>query len=104
MGILKFGIKGKEWSIIQKIFEEHKHIEKVIIYGERLSENYHRFANIDLTLKGPKLSSLDLFSVETLLYMSSLPYRCNVSLYNELEDLALIDHINRRGITIYERC
>lgn len=55
-----------------------------------------------ITLKGDSLTLDTLSDVCSKLAESSLPYFCDVSLYDHLTSPALIDHIDRRGKTIYK--
>lgn len=56
------------------------------------------------TSVGNQLTNDDLTEVMFQLSESSLPYFCDVSLFHNLNNPALKDHIQRRGRTIYEAC
>ena len=63
---------------------------------------YKPFSDIDIALVGDDLSRMDLnrllLAVDDLL----LPYHVDLSLFHALKNEALLDHIRRRGIIIYE--
>ncbi|MDE7510522.1 MAG: nucleotidyltransferase domain-containing protein [Muribaculaceae bacterium] len=101
---MRFGIEEKYWSIINDVFARHPHVHQVVLYGSRAKGTNKRFSDVDITLKGPDVDWRDLLSVSSQLEESTLPYLFDVSLFKTLKNEALIDHINRRGITIYERC
>ena len=45
----------------------------------------------------------DLNKIHWELDELDLPYNFDISIYNKIENNELIDHINRVGITIYEK-
>lgn len=96
-----YGIEDDEMSVMQQIFESTHGLEEVVLYGSRAKGNYKPFSDIDITLKGSRLSEDDLADVTSRLSESLLPYFCDVSLFKNLKSKALIDHIQRRGKTIY---
>lgn len=96
-----YGLDKEEEKILHDVFASTEGLEEVVLYGSRAKGNYKPFSDIDITLKGEQLSEEDLTDVCYKLSESSLPYFCDVSLYSKLKSLALIDHINRRGKTIF---
>lgn len=96
-----YGLDEEELKILHDIFADTKGLEEVVLYGSRAKGNYKPFSDIDITLKGERLSDEDLTDVCYKLSESSLPYFCDVSLYHKLRSPSLIEHINRRGKNIY---
>ena len=97
-----YGLDQEEMDVLRQIFSEVKNLEEVVLYGSRAKGNYKPFSDIDITLKGDFLTLDTLSDVCLKLSESSLPYFCDVSLYNHLTSPELIDHINRKGKTIYK--
>ena len=98
-----YGLEQEDIGIMNEIFSSTKGLEEVVLYGSRAKGNYKPFSDVDITLKGERLSEEDLTDVCYRLSESLLPYFCDVSLYHKLSSPSLIDHINRRGKTIYQR-
>ncbi|MBP3259799.1 MAG: nucleotidyltransferase domain-containing protein [Prevotella sp.] len=98
-----FGLDEDEWRYLQDVFASTQALEKVVLYGSRAKGNYKPFSDIDITLMGQNLSESDLTDVMSKLDESSLPYFCDVSLFKNLTSKPLLDHIMRRGKTIYQR-
>ena len=92
----------EELQLMRDVFAQTPALEKVVLYGSRAKGTNKPFSDVDITLVGDKLTEEDLTDVMYRLSESSLPYFCDVSLFRNLSNSALIDHIQRRGKTIYE--
>lgn len=98
-----YGLELEEMQLLQQIFSETNGLEEVILYGSRAKGNNKPFSDIDITLLGERLSDEDLTDICYKLSESSLPYFCDVSIFRHLTSPSLIDHIKRRGKTIFKR-
>jgi predicted nucleotidyltransferase len=93
----------KELQILQTLFAENVHIERVILYGSRAKGNYKPFSDVDIVLVGDALSRADINRLYASIDESSLPYKFDVSLLASLKSEELIAHIERVGISIYKK-
>ena len=98
---MKYGMLDEELQLMHDIFVQTPALEKVILYGSRAKGTNKPFSDVDITLVGDCLTDEDLTDVMYRLSESSLPYFCDVSLFKNLNNPALIDHIRRRGKEIY---
>lgn len=98
-----YGLDKEELDTMRKIFSETDGLEEVVLYGSRAKGNNKPFSDVDITLKGERLTTESLTDVCYRLSESSLPYFCDVSIFHNLTSQSLIDHIQRRGRTIYKR-
>ena len=89
---------------IQSVFKKYPHVTKAILYGSRAKGNYRRASDIDLTLMGDELTDSDLAKIDNDLDDLLLPYGIDLSLYTQLRNPDLIDHINRVGVEFYSGC
>lgn len=100
---MPYGLKDIDIERICQLFAKNKRIESVVLYGSRAKGNYKPFSDIDITIKGNELTRHDLnilkLSIDDLL----LPYQFDISLFNSLKNLELVEHINRVGVTIFKR-
>jgi len=85
------------------VFQEHDAIESVVIYGSRAKGNYKIGSDIDLTIKGKLMPFLELMQVEDEIDDLYLPYLVDLSQYQQLKNMDLIEHIERVGVSIYEK-
>ena len=69
--------------------------------GSRAKGTYRPGSDIDLTLKGAGLNLKILNRISNELDELLLPYSFDVSIYSQIENRDLIDHIQRVGVVIY---
>lgn len=97
-----FGIYSKSYDEIQKILSEFDSIEEVIIYGSRAKGTHREGSDIDFVLKGDILKE-DFDALWHKLDDSFIPYKFDISMYNELDSKELLDHIKRVGKIFYKK-
>jgi predicted nucleotidyltransferase len=79
-------------------------IEEVILYGSRAKGNYRKGSDIDITLIGASLSLNNaVYPLMDALDELYLPYSFDISIFEHIENKALIDHILRVGKKIYKK-
>lgn len=97
-----FGLKQQHIDAINEHFARFPQIEQVIVYGSRAKGNYKNGSDIDLTVKGD-LDYSSLLKLENLLDDLLLPYKMDISLYRQISNPDLVDHIDRVGLTFYKK-
>ena len=100
---MKFGLSDTAIAIIHAIFKKYPTIEKAVIYGSRAKGNYKQGSDIDITLFGNTLSAHQLMHVSQELDDSALPYLVDISIFDQLDNASLREHIQRVGLVFYER-
>ena len=100
---MKFGLKPHIIEAIQNCLKEFPSVHEAIVYGSRAKGNYRNGSDIDLTLKGKDLTLKILFSIEHKLDDLLLPYKIDLSLFNSIDNQDLIEHIERVGISFYNK-
>lgn len=100
---MPYGLKEIELEKLDVVFAANERIERVVLYGSRAKGNYKPFSDVDITLEGPELTHTDLSRLSLAIDDLLLPYQFDISIFHTLKNEALIDHIRRIGITIYER-
>lgn len=96
------GLKDKQAANIKSVFAKFPHIDEVILYGSRAKGTYRNGSDIDLTIKGT-LSLTELSRVEIELDDLLLPYKIDLSLHSKIDNLDLLEHIERVGKLFYGR-
>lgn len=99
----QFGLKPEAIAQINQIFLTYPEISKAILYGSRAKGNYKNGSDIDLTLISDRLTHQQLLEIETQIDDLLLPYSIDLSIFNTIDNLDLIEHIDRVGITFYEK-
>ncbi|WP_136064807.1 nucleotidyltransferase domain-containing protein [Modicisalibacter radicis] len=97
------GLDKQTQAKIRGVFSNFLAVEEAILYGSRAMGTYRPGSDIDLTLKGCSLSWRDLQQVEVALDDLLLPYRFDLSLYDQIDNPDLLAHIGRVGIVFYSR-
>lgn len=98
-----FGLSQTTLTFIKKVFSRYPQIIKVRIYGSRAKGNYTHGSDIDMTIiDDGTLRHEDFLEIIGTFEESNLPYMCDISLFRDLQNVDLIEHINRVGKTIYE--
>jgi predicted nucleotidyltransferase len=100
---MEFGLSDQTCATIRQILAAYPQIEKAVLFGSRAKGNYKNGSDIDLTLYGPSLDHRLLMSVGSALYDLDIPYTVDLSLFEQIENPALREHIERVGVAFYER-
>ncbi len=98
----RFGLKEATINQIISVFSQYPQIQKVLLYGSRAKGNYRNGSDIDLTLIGD-VSYSQLSSIENKIDDLLLPYSLDISIFSDIDNPDLIDHINRIGVIFYEK-
>ncbi|HSH35636.1 nucleotidyltransferase domain-containing protein [Schnuerera sp.] len=100
---MKYGLKDSTLKKIIDIFANYSKIEKALLYGSRAKGNYKKGSDIDLALIGKNINIKDLNRILLELDELYLPYSFDLVIFDRIENNDLINHINRVGITIYQK-
>jgi predicted nucleotidyltransferase len=100
---MKYGLKPTVIEQINKVFAGHPEIKQVILYGSRAMGNYRNGSDIDMSLKGEGLTLPLLLKIESELEDLLLPYKIDLSIFHQLDNPDLVEHINRVGMEFYRR-
>lgn len=100
---MKFGLKTETIKAIQEILAGYPEVDRAIIYGSRAKGNYRPGSDIDLTLTGEKLTLTTLQKIENEIDDLLLPYKVDLSLLHHIQNVELLEHIERVGKVFYER-
>ncbi len=94
---MPYGLKEEIVKQISSIFAEYEEVEEVILYGSRAKGNYKPGSDIDLTLKGKNINLKLINKISLNLDDLLLPYTFDLSIYHQINNQDLIDHIKRVG-------
>ena len=76
----------------------------MLLYGSRAKGNYRNGSDIDLTLcGGADLTQRVVYRIMDELDDLLLPYSIDLSRLNDITDADVVEHIERVGITFYEK-
>ena len=99
-----FGLDVDTLRELRQAFAKFPRIEKALIYGSRAKGNYKKGSDIDITLVGKNLTLENAtYPLANDLDDLYLPYKFDISIFNQLDDSDFIDHILRVGKTFYQK-
>ena len=98
---------GLPEPVIRKIcdvFKRYPQVEKAVLYGSRAKTAHRTGSDIDLTLHGETdLTLYVLLRIADDLDDLLLPYTFDLSIFKDINNPDLTEHIRRVGITMYEK-
>jgi len=100
---MRFGLDEIDIKRINSVFALFPEVEKVILYGSRAKGNYKLGSDIDITLKGQYLNLETVNAIETKIDDLLLPYLFDISIFSQIDNPDLVEHINRIGKLFYEK-
>ena len=100
---MPFGLRNDIVENIQNIFEEFGQVDEVIIYGSRAKGNFKPGSDVDLTVKGKNLDLKIINKISLKIDDLFLPYTFDISVFSQIENPDLVDHIERVGKIFYQK-
>lgn len=100
---MNHGLSATTVDRIVGVLAHYPEVEKALLYGSRAKATYRPGSDIDLTLCGRGLNHTLLTRIDNELDDLLLPYQMDLSLFATLTHPALLDHIRRVGVVLYER-
>jgi predicted nucleotidyltransferase len=98
---MSFGLSPTHIQILQDIFKNYLNVGSVIIYGSRVKNTYTKYSDIDLVLKQSHLSTHQVEDLIDEIIKSDLPYLCDITLFENIKNVSLLEHIDRMGRVFY---
>ena len=102
-GPRKYGILEKDMSDIISILIANPKTEKVVLFGSRAKENFEPGSDIDIGWMGKSLDLKDVIKAGSLYDELFLPYKLDLVIYDLIKEKALLDHIDRVGVVLFQR-
>ncbi len=100
---MPYGLKKETIVKINQIFERYQQVDKVFLYGSRAKGTYKNGSDIDLTLFGKNLNLKLLNKISIDLDDLLLPYKIDLSIYDQITNIDLINHILRVKLVFYKK-
>jgi uncharacterized protein len=97
------GLLPEESTRLLSIFRSDEAVTEVILYGSRAKGTYREGSDIDLTVKGCGLNTAQLMEWAGKIDDLLLPYEVDLSIFSHIDNIDLIEHIQRVGKVVYLR-
>lgn len=89
--------------MLTAVLRKSPDLDEAILYGSRAKGNYRPGSDIDLALKGPALSLTSLNQIANEIDDLLLPFKIDLSIYSQISNASLVEHIDRIGVVFYKR-
>jgi uncharacterized protein len=100
---MKYGLPQSAVQKINAVLSRYPQVEKAILYGSRAKGNYKNGSDIDLTLDGTDLSLNIIYKILDDIDELLLPYTIDLSIFKDIRDPDVIEHIQRVGVKFYDK-
>ncbi len=100
---LLFGLPLAAVEKIRRIFASHTEVERSVLYGSRAKGSCKNGSDIDLTMYGDDLNHSLLLKILDELDELLLPWMIDLSIFRQIDNASLREHIERVGVVFYER-
>jgi predicted nucleotidyltransferase len=99
-----FGLKDGDIKTIRDILAKHSEVEKAFVFGSRAKGNYKNGSDVDIALKGEKITFKTISDINYELNEETLmPYGFDILNYHTIQNPDLVEHIDRMGVCFYEK-
>lgn len=100
---MMFGLKEGDICEIKAILKRFSEVEEALVFGSRAMGNYKPGSDVDIALKGQEVTFRTTLAIAGVLNEDTLmPYRFEVLSYKDLNNTALLRHIDRAGQLLYQ--
>lgn len=96
-----FGLTPSVIEMIRNVFARYPSVTEVRVYGSRAKGDYKAGSDIDLSIMGEDVSSAQLMQIETEFDELPTLYSIDLSLFRQIDNPALTEHILRVGKVFY---
>ncbi len=101
---MPYGLTHSDLDHINHAIAQFDEISEVWLFGSRAKGNYQPGSDLDLALKGDRITHTTVNRLSTYLNEETpLPYFFDIVHYETLNNISLVEHIDRVGIMIFEK-
>jgi predicted nucleotidyltransferase len=100
---MPYGLSPDTIAKIIGVLTEYKEVDEAVLYGSRAKGTSKAGSDIDLTLKGKKLNLTIINKISLEMDDLLLPYSFDLSIYHQISNPDLIEHIERVGSILYKK-
>ena len=101
---MNHGLSQRDLDEIVKALQAFPEIEAAILFGSRAKGNYKPGSDVDIAIKGRAIEHVCVAGLSYILNEESLlPFYFDIVHFEQISERALLEHIERVGMPIYER-
>lgn len=96
------GLDKRELALLTGVFSRNPRLGRVVLFGSRAKGIARHNADVDIAVEGLN-NGLEVARLAQELDDLPLPYRFDVVALETIRDRAVREHIDRVGVTLFER-
>ncbi len=100
---IQYGLNQSDITNIISVLIQNEKITKITLFGSRAKGNFRAGSDIDLALIGLDLKLNDIIDATIEIDKLNLPYKFDLVIYDRINESALIEHIDRVGIVLFDK-
>lgn len=102
---MRFGLDEETLHTIEDAIKPFPEIEEALVYGSRAMGNFKPYSDIDIALKGKRLSVRTVNALHAFLNDAAprFPYKVDVLNYHDIANEELKKHIDQFGKILFTR-
>lgn len=100
-GVENFGLPLPVIAMVRGVFAHYPQVTEVLLYGSRAKGNFHNGSDIDLSIMDAAVTSASMMQIENDLDDLPSLYSIDLSLFKQIDNPALTEHILRVGKVFY---
>ncbi len=98
---MQFGLPDSSLQRLVEVLSASPHVKRITLYGSRAKSNQRPGSDIDLCLDAAHLSMRELLKLESETDDLLLPWKVDLSVRQQIDNPALLAHIDRVGVSVY---
>jgi len=94
------GLTDAEIKQILAVLHQNPKIRRILLFGSRAKGSYQKGSDIDIAVSADGLGIGELLQLKSELDDLMLPYKIDIVVYEDIQNLNLRDHIDRVGVQL----
>ncbi len=94
------GLTAQQYDLIMRaVFKEHE-VDYACIFGSRTIGTFKEGSDVDIAIAGKKITLNTVPHILETFEYSTLPYKVDIVVKDQIESLELLKHIKEHGVEI----
>jgi len=98
---MQYGLAEEDLRRIQEIFRHYADVEEALLFGSRAKGVFKPYSDIDIALRGERLTLDTKWHIEEDLDNLLLPQKIDLVLLHRIRNEEMLAHIRRVGKVLY---
>ncbi len=101
---MKYGLSEKQLNELLAIVTSQPEVEQLVLFGSRALGTYKEASDIDLAIKGSKVTDKTISRLKDAFEDSDLPFFVDVVDYQAIDKPKFKAHIDGKGVGLVNKC